>query len=341
MHKISLVLLVSGLLLGASRCDKDPPEGQGGVGEGSGSAGRAGDARDAGASNGGAEPGSGGDPASSGNTSSPACGGIAGRGCPGAGQCVDDTSDDCDPAHGGADCGGVCVCRALARCGDGEVWNASPAVCGCESADGSGDDPGDPSDPSDPGDPAEGEACGNVTCAAGQVCCNPSCGICTAPGGSCTEQFCGDPEPEGVACGANTCAAGEVCCNESCGICTPPDGACDQQLCGDPEPEYGPFCGGFGGFGCPGSGTCVDDPRDDCDPEHGGADCGGVCECGRSGDCPDGSSWNSDPNVCACEGAGGGESCGSNTCPSGQQCCNASCGICAPPGSACIQIACL
>lgn len=34
------------------------------------------------------------------------------------------------------------------------------------------------------------------------------------------------------------------------------------------------------------------------------------------------------------------ETCGNTVCPAGQTCCNASCGICAPPGGACIQIAC-
>jgi hypothetical protein len=37
------------------------------------------------------------------------CGGIAGIPCPGGLTCVDDPSDTCDPAHGGADCGGLCV----------------------------------------------------------------------------------------------------------------------------------------------------------------------------------------------------------------------------------------
>lgn len=35
-----------------------------------------------------------------------------------------------------------------------------------------------------------------------------------------------------------------------------------------------------------------------------------------------------------------GVQCGTATCPSGQVCCNASCGICTPPGNFCIQIAC-
>ncbi|KAK0648645.1 hypothetical protein B0T16DRAFT_408568 [Cercophora newfieldiana] len=39
------------------------------------------------------------------------CGGIAGIPCPEEKKqkCVDDPRDDCDPANGGSDCGGVCV----------------------------------------------------------------------------------------------------------------------------------------------------------------------------------------------------------------------------------------
>lgn len=37
------------------------------------------------------------------------CGGIAGFPCPEDMKCVDDPSDDCDPAKGGADCAGICV----------------------------------------------------------------------------------------------------------------------------------------------------------------------------------------------------------------------------------------
>jgi hypothetical protein len=252
----------------------------------------------------------------------------------------------------------------LGLCVAGQVWNDSPEVCDCE-----------------PGESEEQPVkCGDAVCNPGDVCCNESCGICTEPGGVCTQQFCGDPgDEEGVACGPNTCAAGEVCCNESCGICTEPGGFCTEQFCGDPgdeEPVPGQpcdlecdpgqhceyvevqcirapcppqpecvgntRCGGFGGFGCPGAGECFDDPNDDCDPQNGGADCGGLCECAASGDCPGGATWNASASVCACEDAtGGGEQCGNATCPKGEQCCNASCGLCAPPGGACIQIACL
>jgi hypothetical protein len=37
---------------------------------------------------------------------------------------------------------------------------------------------------------ADGDACGKVTCNQDQVCCNPSCGVCTAPDGGCTDQTC-------------------------------------------------------------------------------------------------------------------------------------------------------
>ncbi|KAF1841546.1 uncharacterized protein K460DRAFT_318636 [Cucurbitaria berberidis CBS 394.84] len=38
------------------------------------------------------------------------------------------------------------------------------------------------------------------------------------------------------------------------------------------------MCGGFAGFACGEKGqVCHDDPRDDCDPKNGGADCGGLC----------------------------------------------------------------
>jgi hypothetical protein len=128
--------------------------------------------------------------------------------------------------------------------------------------------------------------------------------------------------------------------------------------------EDGPFCGGIAGIPCPGSGTCFDDRSDECDPQHGGADCGGLCRCVKMEECDKGSRWDDSPDVCACvsddpcaavrcpEGTrcvaeptgascvGLGPKCGSTVCSAGNVCCNASCGICTPPGRACIQIAC-
>jgi hypothetical protein len=104
-----------------------------------------------------------------------------------------------------------------------------------------------------------------------------------------------------------------------------------------------PTCGGFAGFTCPGDGTCNDDPRDDCDPQNGGADCSGLCSCAAEGRCADGQVWNASPKVCACESvktAAGGD-CGGNTCKDGEYCCNPSCGICAPMDGFCTQQACL
>jgi hypothetical protein len=37
------------------------------------------------------------------------------------------------------------------------------------------------------------------------------------------------------------------------------------------------FCGGIAGIRCPAGQECVDAPGDGCNPENGGADCGGIC----------------------------------------------------------------
>lgn len=214
----------------------------------------------------------------------------------------------------------------------------------------------------------KGEACGPATCRAGEVCCNESCGICTKPGGFCTQQVCGEPEPTGPFCGGIAgfpCPGAGTCVDDPRDDCDPTmggadcGGVCDcslvQLLCiqgtvFDNDPNVcacvpsgsGIQCGGFAGFPCPGLGMCVDDASDDCDPTMGGADCGGLCECNPAAiSCPRGTVLNADPSVCACEAPAGGQPCGSTTCGEGMVCCNESCGICTPPDGACIQIACL
>jgi hypothetical protein len=69
-------------------------------------------------------------------------------------------------------------------------------------------------------------------------------------------------------------------------------------------------CGGFAGLPCGKGEECIDDPTDDCDPNNGGADCGGICV----------------PESAAC---------GPTTCGAGEVCCNPLSGICTKPGEVC------
>lgn len=129
-------------------------------------------------------------------------------------------------------------------------------------------------------------------------------------------------------------------------------------------------CGGFAGFECDPGFTCVDDPTDGCDPDRGGADCGGWClpngggngnGGNASGQCAENpSNYLADAETCltirfSCEdgqepffddcGCGcrdiPGEVCGDVVCGDGLECCNASCGICVEPGGVCTQQACV
>ena len=57
-------------------------------------------------------------------------------------------------------------------------------------------------------------ACGAAMCAEGQICCNPSCGICTPPDGMCTQQFC--DAPAGAEGAAPSGEPGSTCDNVRC-----------------------------------------------------------------------------------------------------------------------------
>jgi hypothetical protein len=77
-----------------------------------------------------------------------------------------------------------------------------------------------------------GERCGVLTCPAGGVCCNASCGTCVLPGETCSQLSCSVPRyPVSIPCGRSTCVVGEICCNASCGTCTLPEETCAQAIC--------------------------------------------------------------------------------------------------------------
>ena len=63
---------------------------------------------------------------------------------------------------------------------------------------------------------------------------------------------------DAVTCAATVCNGKTVCVDSDC---VEPTG----------------MCGGIAGIQCQKGELCVDDPRDNCDPDKGGADCGGVC----------------------------------------------------------------
>ncbi len=143
--------------------------------------------------------------------------------------------------------------------------------------------------------------CGPNTCAGDQVCCNSSCGICTEPGGVCTQQAClGD--------GGVSDVDGGTPLNPGDGGTPLGDGWVDPGDGGTPWSD---------GWVDPGDGWV--DPGDGwVDPGDGGT--------------PWSDGWV-DPGD-------GGVRCGDRTCGAGLVCCNPSCGICTPPGVGCIRLAC-
>ncbi|MFO0666828.1 MAG: hypothetical protein U0174_22950 [Polyangiaceae bacterium] len=117
-----------------------------------------------------------------------------------------------------------------------------------------------------PARPAPTNPCMYIKCAAGYTC-DPKVGGCVA-----------NPKP--LICPLSRCAPGYHC-EEPTGCV--PNFDCSTVRCASGTrnvPTLGcclPTCGGIRGLACANGAKCVDDPTDSCDPQNGGADCGGVC----------------------------------------------------------------
>ena len=149
----------------------------------------------------------------------------------------------------------------------------------------------------------------NLSCAKNQFCdairpgrCpgKRQVGVCATRPDVCTDIF--DP-----VCGCDGVTYPNACNAAAVGVPVASRGECETD---------GQFCGGIAGFPCPDGQTCVDDPSDDCDPQNGGADCGGICIgkgqfCGGIAGfpCPDGQTCIDDPSD-DCDPQNGGADCG-------------------------------
>jgi hypothetical protein len=115
-------------------------------------------------------------------------------------------------------------------------------------------------------------------------------------------------------------------------------------------PPDGEFCGGIANFQCPAGKICVDNPNDSCDPQNGGADCGGICvdapppsnqTCGGFANlpCPDGKVCVDDPND-SCDPQNGGADCGGicvDAPPPKEQLCGGFANLPCPDGKVCVD----
>jgi len=166
-----------------------------------------------------------------GGATGPTCGGIAGKPCPGMGKCVDNPNDSCDPAKGGADCGGICSCIETVLCTKGSKFDSSPSVCACVPEV----------------TPPPATTCGGFT---GKAC--PGMGKCVDdPSDSC------DPTKGGADCGGIcSCIETVLCTKGSKFDSSPSVCACvpEKPVCGPVCLIYCPFGNVLDSQGCP---TCA------------------------------------------------------------------------------------
>ena len=88
---------------------------------------------------------------------------------------------------------------------------------------------------------------------------------------------------EAADCGPKPGMPNEICPDgvtmSGPGECIATEYGCAWDIVQCPKADgVGETCGGISGKQCPVGQTCVDDPNDTCDPNAGGADCGGICQ---------------------------------------------------------------
>ncbi|KXX81531.1 hypothetical protein MMYC01_202496 [Madurella mycetomatis] len=167
--------------------------------------------------------------------------------------------------------------------------------------------------------------CGPTVCARGMECCNFSCGICTPPGGHCTQRYCGER------CGPSFCSSSdEVCCNETCGICTKPGKPCPLVDCNATAPERRETETPCGPNTCAAGEVCCNESCGYCTKPGEPCTLEGCGYCTKPGEYCTMEACLEEPVPC-----------GPNTCGAGEVCCNESCGYCTKPGEPCTEEACL
>jgi hypothetical protein len=135
-------------------------------------------------------------------------GGTAGAGGKGGDESAGGASGTTGAGGGGGEKARPCV--SSAECGASEYCTVEDGVCNRPPGCGPEDICpavcfGTCAAKPEKANAGDGEPCGPKTCPAGQVCCNRSCGICTPPGGLCTQQLCED-DGGGLGGGSGTSA---------------------------------------------------------------------------------------------------------------------------------------
>jgi len=186
------------------------------------------------------------------------CGGLAGIACPGFGKCVDDPSDSCDPAAGGADCGGICSCIQNVACDANSKFDSSPSVCACV-----------------PVKPPACEGVCDIYCQYGNVTDANGCPTCHCNPDPCATVKCA----AGTHCDTGKCVSDGVSCGGFAGTPCPGIGKCVDNPNDSCDPAaVGADCGGI--CSCIENVLCVAGSRFDGSPA--------VCACVpvSSGTCP-------------------------------------------------------